>query len=192
MKEFVRLHKRAILLGLAAALVVAVSIGGTLAWLTSTPSGLTNTFVPGEVPNEIHEEFDHNTKENVQIKNVGNVSAFIRVALVPSWRNNDTDHTGAGLSATGTYNITINTTDWTLGSDGYYYYNSAVQPDGLTAALVTTCSPKSGLSAAYAGKVFELDVISQSVQAEGMGQTIDTAQEAFQIALNASASSPGA
>lgn len=192
MKDFVRIHKRAILLGLAALLVVAASIGGTLAWLTSTPPVLTNTFVPGEVPNEITETFDGTTKSNVQIKNVGNVNAFIRVALVPIWRNDDTGHTGTGLIATGTYNITLNTTDWTLGSDGYYYYNSAVQPTGSTAALVTACSPKSGLSAAYLGKVFELDVISQSVQAEGMGQTIDTAQEAFQIALNASAGSPGA
>lgn len=191
MKEFVRLHKRAILLGLAAALLVAASIGGTLAWLTSTPSGLTNTFVPGKVPNEITEDFDGSTKSNVQIKNVGNVNAFIRVALVPSWRNNDTDHTGTSLPAAGTYDITINTTDWTLGSDGYYYYSSAVQPNGSTAALVTSCAPKSGLSAAYTGKVFELNVISQSIQAEGMGQTIDTAQEAFQIALNASAGSPG-
>jgi hypothetical protein len=191
MKEFVRLHKRAVLLGLAAALLVAASIGGTLAWLTSAPSGLTNTFVPGKVPNEITETFDGSTKSNVRIKNVGNVNAFIRVALVSSWRNNDADHTGTGLSATGTYDITINTTDWTLGSDGYYYYNSAVQPDGSTAVLVISCSPKTGLSDSYLGKVFELDVISQSIQAEGMGQTIDTAQEAFQIALNASASNPG-
>ena len=132
MKDFVRIHKRAILLGLAALLVVAASIGGTLAWLTSTPPVLTNSFVPGEVPNEITETFDGNTKSNVQIKNVGNVNAFIRVALVPSWRNDDTGHTGTGLVATGTYNITLNTTDWTLGSDGYYYYNSAVQPTGST------------------------------------------------------------
>ncbi len=194
MKEFVRTHKRAILLGLAAALVVAASIGGTLAWLTSSPSGLTNTFVPGNVPNEIVETFEDNTKSDVKIQNVGNVPAYIRVALVPSWRNNDADHTGTGLATDGTYDIDciVGTAadKWTYNaSDGYYYYNSAVQPDELTTVLVSSCSPKStGLTAAYVGKVFELDVISQSIQADGMNAT--DAVNAFSKALASSNVNP--
>lgn len=196
MKEFVRLHKRAILLGLAAALVVAASIGGTLAWLTSTPSGLTNTFVPGEVPNKVVEEFHDggSVKENVKIQNIGNVPAYIRVALVPVWRNNDTDHTGTGLATDTTYdidfgdNLGTGSNQWTYNSaDGFYYYNNQVQPgeetdtDNLTAALIDSCAPKTtGLADAYIGKVFELNVIAQSIQAEGMGTDVDTALEAFQ------------
>jgi len=191
MKEFFRTHKKAVLIGLSAMLLVVVTIGGTLAWLTSTPPTLTNTFVPGNVPNEIHEDFDGSTKSNVTIKNVGNVPAFIRVTLVPAWRNNDADHTGAGLATDGTYTISINTADWTLGSDGFYYYKNAVQPNASTTALVSSCAPKtSGLSDAYKGKIFELSVISQSVQSEGMGQTIDTAQEAFAKALVSNATNP--
>lgn len=191
MKEFFRTHKKAVLIGLSAMLLAVATIGGTLAWLTSTPPTLTNTFIPGDVPNEIHEDFNGSTKSNVTIKNVGNVPAFIRVALVPAWRNNDTDHTGAGLATNGTYTISINTADWTLGSDGYYYYKNAVQPNASTTALVNSCSPlTSGLSASYKGKVFELSVISQSVQSEGMGQTINTAQKAFAKAIASDATNP--
>lgn len=190
MKEFVRLHKRAILLGLAALLVVAVSIGGTLAWLTSAPSGLINRFEPGEVPNKVVEEFQDggSVKENVRIQNIGNVPAYIRVALVPVWRDGDN---GTGLAAEGTYGIVFGDnlgdgpTQWKEIGD-YYYYNSQVQPggetdaDNLTAALIDTCAPVAGLSDAYDGKVFELNVIAQSIQAEGLGTDVDTALEAFQ------------
>ena len=196
MKDFVRIHKRAILLGLAALLVVAASIGGTLAWLTSTPSGLINTFVPGNVPNEIHEDFDDGdaTKSNVMIKNVGNVNAFIRVVLVPIWRNTS-DNSGAGIAADMSQ-LTISpalptgstpVNKWVY-ADGYYYYTEPVAPGAFTEELIGSAT----VNVVKDGKYLELQILSQSVQAEGMGQTIDTAQEAFQIAFNASAGSPGA
>lgn len=203
MKDFVRIHKRAILLGLAAALVVAASIGGTLAWLTSAPSGLINTFEPGKVPNKVVETFDEpkTTKSNVMIQNIGNVPAYIRVALVPVWRNADGE-TGTGIKPildtnyTMALNIGTGATQWTKGvDDDFYYYNSAVEPGldsatiNLTGILVTSCAPKSPLPADCVGKRFELNVISQSIQAEGMG--VSTAQDAFEIAEDASAGSNG-
>ncbi len=199
MKEFVRTHKRAFLLGLAAVLLMGAAIGGTLAWLTSKPTGLINSFTPGEVPNKIVEKFDGDTKENVKIQNVGNVKAFIRVALVPVWRNAD-ETTGAGIEPKlgVNYTMTLNTgsgeTQWTAGGDGFYYYNSAVEPGlpsattNLTGILVTYCAPVSPLPADCVGKIFELNVISQSIQAEGMGAS--NAQTAFAKALEASATSP--
>lgn len=182
MQVLLKKKNQPILIVVAAVILVVASIGGTLAWLTSTPNALVNTFEAGKVPNRIVETFENNTKSNVRIQNVGNVPAFIRVALVPVWRNSD--GSGTGLATAGTYTISINSTNWTLGSGGYYYYNGIVQPGtasdtgNLTTVLVQSCAPNStGLSEAYEGKSFELQVLAQSIQAEGMG--VSNAQAAF-------------
>ena len=166
MKEFVRTHKRAVLLGLAALLIVAASIGGTLAWLTSNPSGIVNTFTPGEVPNQVTEDpFDGTTKSNVRVKNTGNVDAYIRVALVPIWRN--ADGTGAGYPA-----AAVNPADYGMDSDwfkqgSYYYYSKSVAPNEVTAHLLTSFTAPTTPTNAPEGTYYELQMLAQSIQADG-------------------------
>ncbi len=188
MKEFIRTHKRVVLLCLAAVLVVAAAIGGTLAWLTSTPNSITNTFVPGEVPNLVTEDpFDGTTKSNVRVQNTGNVDAYIRVALVPIWRN-VSDNNGAGIAAT-LSQLTFTGfpgTKWTEGTDGYYYYEDRVTPGASTEALIGTAK----VNVTHEGKYLELQILSQSIQADGMGA--ESAQEAFAIGLDATTENPGA
>ena len=193
MKQFMHAHKRAILLSLSAVLIVLTAIGGTLAWLTSKPSGLVNTFEPGKVPITVHETFTQGgtTKTNVYIQNDGNIPAYIRVALVPIWR--DAEGYGTGLATDGTFTWELNLTEdgWKEGGDGYYYYQQSVPPDDLndiTPALVETCSPKQGLDEAYKGKYFELQVLAQSIQADGMNAA--GAVDAFDKALKATATDP--
>lgn len=167
MKNFVRTHKRAVLLSLAALLIIAASIGGTLAWLTSKPSGIVNTFTPGEVPNEVVEEFDDGvtTKSNVRVKNTGNVDAYIRVALVPIWRN--ADGTGAGYPA-----AAVNPDDYGMDSDwfkqgSYYYYSKSVAPNKVTALLLTSFTAPATPTNEPEGTYYELQVLAQSIQADG-------------------------
>ena len=187
MKGLLKRTNKTLLLVVAALLLVVASIGGTLAWLTSTPGALVNTFEVGRVPIRVIEEFKDNdtTKKNVQIQNIGNVPAFIRVALVPVWRNSD--GSGTGLATDRTYSLSVNSSDWREGDDGYYYFNDIVQPGSdsdttnLTAVLVKSCTPEaSGLSDAYNGKRFELQVLAQSIQAEGMD--VSDAKAAFEKA----------
>ena len=171
MKEFVRTHKRAVLLGLAAMLVAAATIGGTLAWLTSKPSGIVNTFTPGEVTNEVVEDFDteHKIKSNVRVKNTGSVDAYIRAALVPIWRNK-IDDTGAGIEALlsqlditpalPTGGTAVN--KWIF-ADGYYYYTEKVAAGASTDALIGTAV----VNVAHDGKYLELQILAQSIQADG-------------------------
>lgn len=169
MKEFVRLHKRAILLGLAAALVVAASIGGTLAWLTSSSFGLVNTFTPGAVDTTVDEKFpDNETKKDVYIVNGpdANVPAFIRVALVPIWRN--ADHTGAGYPAAAVDVSGQMGTGWFY-QDGYYYYSDPVPPLAKTGtALISSLSAPPAPAGVPADVYYELQVVAQSIQAEGV------------------------
>lgn len=188
MKEFIRTHKRAVLLGLAAALIVAASIGGTLAWLTSNTGGLVNTFTPGNVPNTVEERFENGVKSNVRVKNTGNVPAYIRVALVPIWRNLS-DDSGAGISASlADFDfVGFPGTNWE-DAGGYYYYTQPVDPaadggadSGMTGYLFTACTVKQAAIDANPGKYLELQILAQSIQADGMGAT--GAKDAFAKAL---------
>lgn len=190
MKTFFKNHKKLLLIVGAAVLLVAAGVGATLAWMTSSPAGLVNTFDPGKVPVTVHEDpFDHTTKKNVTVSNDGNVSAWIRVALVPIWRN--TDGSGTGLTAS----LSQCTVDWGTGwtynsTDGYYYYNSIVPAGTSTASLINSLTVNSGLGDAYKGKQFELQVLAQSVQAEGMGTDSASAQAAFQHAYSSTTTTP--
>ncbi len=151
----------------------------TLAWLMDSES-VENKFEPGTVTLAISEDFDGFTKQNVTFQNTGNTPAFIRVTLVPVWRDGTYN---SGLTTAGTYDITLGS-GWTL-SGGYYYYNSPVPAGGSTAALIVSCSPKAGLTAAnpeYEGMRFEMQVIASALQADGWNAATDTAIEAFATA----------
>lgn len=170
-------------------LLAVASIGGTLAWLTSRTVELDNTFSPGEVPNEVEEDpFNHDVKRNVKIRNQGDVDAYIRVALVPIWRNAD-GSTGSGLRAS----LDQCTITWGHKWDKigeYYYYEDAVPAGEATEYLIVSCSVKTGLGDEYKDKKFELQVLSQSIQSEGMGEDSETPQQAFARALESDTGTP--
>ena len=76
-----RVLKKCRLTPLAAAallMVLVMSVGGTLAWLTAHTNAITNTFTVATPGVEIEEGFDKQTKSNVQVKNTGEVEAYIR------------------------------------------------------------------------------------------------------------------
>ena len=67
----------------AFALIVALSIGLTSAFLTHKTEGLTNTFTPGSVTCRVEEGFNgNNEKSSITVRNTGTVPAYIRVAVV--------------------------------------------------------------------------------------------------------------
>ncbi len=138
------------------------SISGTLAYLVVSSSQVTNTFVPGVVTCQVEESFDETTKSDVAIRNTGNVDAYIRAAVVVNWidaQNNICAATHAAPS------IGYNTTDWTQGSDGFWYYTDPVAPNELTANLINTAT-----SAAQAdGCRLQIEIIASAIQAEGTG-----------------------
>lgn len=67
--------------------------------------------------------------------------------------------------------------NWQRGSDGYYYYNGTVAAN-TTVTLFTAYTATDGPDGAH----LEMDIISQVIQAEGMGAT--SAQDAFSKAAN--------
>ncbi|EIF5084224.1 SipW-dependent biofilm matrix protein BsaA [Clostridium perfringens] len=179
------------IIGLCIAGVLAVgSIGGSLAWFTSSASK-TNHFSTASTDNpsdpnsgiEIHEDFNpedaDNTlpgdkvKKQVNVINKATYDQLIRVKIKKVWK----DAKGNEKSDLDTKNIILNfeknLTDsnkpeegkWIEGSDGYYYYNGIVNPDGQTANLLESVTLSKDTTNEFKGLKFDVVVDSEGVQA---------------------------
>ena len=173
--------KKSILLIVAIMLALAAGIGGTIAFLSVKTDPVVNTFEPAKIPTSVQENFDGTTKQNVQIKNNGNIPGFIRAALVFTWQDADGNTLPYTVTAND-YSIELNlgngATQWTKFGD-YYYYNREVAAGGSTANLInrlTQSTYKTGSEKRY----LCVEIIGSAIQAQGMGET--TAQAAFAAA----------
>ena len=174
-----RKTKAILLLALIVA-ILACSVGGTLAFLVTKTGSVKNTFQPAHVTSSVIEPGwnDGSTeKSNVTIKNTGDVSAYIRAAIVITWKDKD-GNTMPEVPGSGDYSLTIGS-DWTLGSDGYYYYNSIVGADKETSNLIVSCT-ENYTNNYTDGRKLCVEVIGSAIQAEGMGA--NSAQAAFSAA----------
>ncbi|MDK0754205.1 SipW-dependent biofilm matrix protein BsaA [Clostridium perfringens] len=179
------------IIGLCIAGVLAVgSIGGSLAWFTSSDS-VTNPFSTASTDNpsdpnsgiKIHEDFNKEDADNtlpgdtvtkqVNVINKATYDQLIRVKIKKVWK----DAKGEEKSDLDTKNINLNfennLTDsnkpeegkWIEGSDGYYYYNGIVNPDGQTANLLESVTLSKDTTNEFKGLKFDVVVDSEGVQA---------------------------
>ncbi|EOU1110793.1 TPA: hypothetical protein I9Z81_001425 [Clostridium perfringens] len=179
------------IIGLCIAGVLAVgSIGGSLAWFTSSDS-ITNPFSTASTDNpsnpnsgiKINEKFNKEEADNtlpgdkvtkqVNVSNKATYDQLIRVKIKKVWK----DAKGNEKSDLDTKNINLNfeknLTDsnkpeegkWIEGSDGYYYYNGIVNPDGQTANLLESVTLSKDITNEFKGLNFDVIVDSEGVQA---------------------------
>ena len=167
--------KKPLLMIAALALVVALSIGLTSAFLTSQ-QGLTNTFTPGKVSCEVVENVSGGKKTVVQVKNPQTddaVPAYIRVAVVA----NTVDAEG---NITGSANVSgsLGGKGWVLGADGYYYYTKIVEPkepNNVTDNLLSDDIDLDGI---------QVTVLAQAIQAYGVSGETPAVKEAWGSSVN--------
>ena len=169
---------------LAVAALVA-TIGGSMAWLTDSQGGLTNTFTPATVSGQIVEDFsDPTVKKNVGVKNTSDVPVYVRVALVPTWVNTDTQVPVAescdlsdikikefadSSEVSGNLFEPAQTSNWVKGADGYFYYKLPVASQATTDTLfvqATAVTAPNGCS-------MNLQVLMQIIQAEPVNAVKD-------------------
>ena len=123
-------------------LLACIAVGGTLAFLIAQAGPVVNTFQPSKVATEVEETLVGNTKTDVKIKNTGDTNAYIRAAVVVTWKDADGNVCGQAPVAGTDYNIVFATdTGWTKSADGFYYYTTPVVSKGETGILITSCSP---------------------------------------------------
>ena len=144
---------------MATVLLLALAIGGTVAWLSTNDTPITNTFTPSKVACEVTESFDGTVKSNVNVQNTGDIDAFIRVKLV-TYRTNDKDQHIGGTAALPPFDLGDNWVEY----NGYYYYTLPVKA-GETPVTNLTDSMK-------LTKTYE--------DADGGHQAIDVMAEAIQ------------
>ena len=171
-KTYSRKPKRSIkpfLIAFCVCILACAAVSGSLAWLISTPEQVVNSFTPGVVTIEVDEKFDSTTKSDVRIKNTGNVPAYIRVALVPAWVDDEGNIAAKPASLEQLHNDCNIAwgedgngyeADWFIGSDGFYYCKTVINPGKSTPILIKSCTVK-GEEHEYD---FELQVIASAVQ----------------------------
>lgn len=165
-----RFGRKRVVLAVAVCFAVMAGCTGAFAWL-HTESGLRNAFQLATVTPGISETFEQGStvKENVTLKNDGNVDAYLRASISVRWEvtdgNGGTLVLGEVPVLGADYTITWGTDPgWVLGTDGLYYWTAPVAAGSGTANLINTCVWNT--PSAYADNrrlVVEID--AQSVQA---------------------------
>ena len=162
--------------------ILAVSVGGVLAWLATSSKDVTNTFAPGNTEIEIEEKFENNVKSDVKIINKGNIPVYIRANLVFTWK----DSAGNIIErpADATLTVDYGNGDWVKGSDGFWYYTkpvAAAADGGKTTNLIDRATIKFPEGKGYK---MDLEVMAQSIQAEPK----DAVEGAWGVTVNSDGS----
>lgn len=111
-------------------LVMTVFAGLTLADLLEKANSLTNTFTIGSIDTEIEEDppavVVSKISKKPKIKNTGKNDALVRARVTVSPQS---------IIDEFSIELEMNTTNWTQGNDGYWYYNDLLKPSELTEPL---------------------------------------------------------
>ena len=145
---------------IATVLLLALAIGGTVAWLTANTGNVANTFTPSHVTCEVNESFDGETKSNVNVTNTSDIYAYIRVKLVTYRVNANGDHIG-GTATIPTFEPGVG---WKL-YNGYYYYTSPVEPGKTTANLINSIELTGSYNDADGGRQ-AIEVMAEAIQSQ--------------------------
>lgn len=145
---------------IATAVLLALAIGGTVAWLSTKDAPITNTFNPSKVACEVTENFNGKVKSNVNVENTGDTEAYIRVKLVTYRTNDQGQHIGGTASLP---NFTLGK-GWVKYGD-YYYYTLPVAPkEKPEADLISSITLESYTD--VDGGHQAIDVMAEAIQSE--------------------------
>ena len=105
----------------------------------------------------------------VAVTNTGSNSAWVRIVVD---KRIDLAQGVTGEPDTGLVTMDLNTTDWTRGDDGYYYYNTVLQPGATTEPLFTAVTFDTSMGNMYQNSVAYIDVYAAAVQTAHNGAAV--------------------
>ena len=160
-----RSAKKLLLSVLAIVLVIAVSVGITLAVLSKLSGGVNNQFSPATVDIETEEDFHigSTVKSNVYIDNKSTTGVYIRAAIAVTWQNKDGDTYRQSPVPGKDYTLTQTDDGWALADDGYYYWDSPVAAGSKTGMLIDKCEVIA--EAPADGYTLHVEIVAQAIQA---------------------------
>ena len=151
-----KLNKRAVVLLVSLVVLLAVTVGTTIAFLANKTPEVENTFTPSRVACAVNEVTENQV---YTVQNTGDTTAYIRAAVVVNWVN-DAGHVYAKAP---TYTVTPENTNWVLGSDGYYYYIKPVAAgDQIKETLTVTEVSENPDNSSY---TLQVEVVASAIQA---------------------------
>ncbi|WP_086314147.1 hypothetical protein A5821_001734 [Enterococcus sp. 7F3_DIV0205] len=149
-------------------LIVCLVIGSAVAYAAMMVSDeKANLFQIGNLQTKVEEVFtepatilpDTSVEKKVTVANIGTVDQFVRVMLHPEIRIENGESIRLLPSKIGEeVLLDLNSTDWKLGEDGYYYYLKKLKSgkSSVTENLFTQVKLKSGLGQEYHKATFSL------------------------------------
>ncbi len=177
-KNHLKRSKRSITLLVSVILLICLTVGGTIAFLIDKTETVTNTFTASKVTTQVTETVAGGVKTNVAILNTGDTDAYIRAAVVVTWKNAE-GHVHATTPVAGTdYQIHLNIAGsgagmWLEGNDGFYYYTddvSAAKVDGegkpiyfATDSLINSCSYTANAPEGYS---LNVEILASGIQSK--------------------------
>ena len=164
-RHYKKMNKRVALVLLSLCAVLCLALGtaqGVWAYLISQTREIPNTFVPATVTCMVEEQFQNGVKEQVKVRNTGNIAAYIRATVVATYVAPDGKVLATAPQEGVDYTVQINDADWKRGSDGFWYYPASVAPNGLTADLIHTAEAVT----APDGYRLNLQILATAIQAE--------------------------
>lgn len=167
-------NSKALTLLVCLVVLIAATVGGTLAYLMASTQPVKNEFVSSKVSCAVVEDpFDGTTKTNVQIQNTGDTKAYIRATVVVTWKNDKGEVYAATPQKDTDYTIAFNpNNDWFEGADGFWYHLTEIAPcthvdaqehNGcMTGVLINSCAPVVGR--APNGYYLSVEIVASAIQ----------------------------
>ena len=158
----IRMNKLAILF-IAVVMLIGAVVGSTVAFLVTETAPVENKFSYASISTNIKENFDGETKKDVQVVNNGDTAAYIRATYVINWLNKD-GTIAASVPEGYSYDLTENPNNvWAKGDDGYFYYWTPVAPGNSTPESLLNCTAHypEGVEPQY---ILSVEILATAVQ----------------------------
>lgn len=147
---------------LCASVILLSVMGGTYAYITARTQQIDNQFVPVKVTCQVEEKFDGNVKQDVRIRNTGDIPGFIRAMVVVTWVGSDGKVLSAAPEEGEDYTVQWGGGLWVKGDDGFWYYTAAVNANDTTSQLIQTLTP----GTAPNGYQLQVQILATAIQAD--------------------------
>lgn len=139
----------------ALVLILCVTIGGTIAWITDQTGEVVNTFTPAKVETTITETVTNNQKDDIKVKNDGDIPAYVRVAVVANWVDSKNN------VVPGAFTLPAPAEGWELANDGFYYYTKPVPAGQSTTELFQNAIVEAG---GPDGARLQVTILAEAIQ----------------------------
>ena len=166
-KTRLRWNRSFVLAASVLALLLGI-VGASLAYLSMKTEPVKNEFTYGKVSCEVLEDFDGTVKNNVRIKNTGNIPAYIRARVVVTWKNENGDIYGTKPVLGEDYSFDFNSEKWigmTTDSGLYFYFPDPVELGAETDWMLYNFK-KSENANVPEGYDLSVEILADAIQSE--------------------------